>query len=128
MKKIIIALAVLAVCGITNVNWDINPDSKSAVTVEFKPVDEALADAKELGGYVAELSDDVIGMIRSAQQDGTSEAEDAAAVTETVYTVRELWDDAATEIGTFADYASAEAACPPGFTVFTEDGTALFTR
>lgn len=170
MKKMIIALVVLAVCAVANVNWNKTESGNAAMTVEFKPVNETLEDVKEFGGYVADISGEIVEIVRKvdgtdggifipsasdnageltpadtaapaavaaepaavyAEPAAADAAEPAAAVTAepaAVYIVREMWANDKTEIGVFADYASAEAACPPGFTVFTDAGVAVFTR
>ena len=60
--------------------------------------------------------------------DPTPEPTPAPAPTpaETLYRVRKTWTDAASQIGAFAVLENAKNACKPGYTVYDENGKAVY--
>lgn len=49
-------------------------------------------------------------------------------VTESLYRVRKSWDDASSQVGAYKDLNNAKNACPEGYSVYDENGNAVYTK
>lgn len=47
---------------------------------------------------------------------------------EKLYRIRKSWNDAASQVGAYKSLESAKKACPDGYTVYDEDGKAVYTK
>ena len=52
----------------------------------------------------------------------------AALLDTTLYRVRKSWADTKGQLGAFRSLENAKAACPPGYSVFDEQGTVVYTN
>jgi hypothetical protein len=49
-------------------------------------------------------------------------------VTESLYRVRKSWDDASSQVGAYKNLNNAKNACPEGYSVYDENGNAIYTK
>lgn len=59
---------------------------------------------------------------------GTAETPATSTSAKTLYRVRKSWDDAKSQIGAFSSLDNAKNACKSGYTVYDENGKAVFTN
>lgn len=69
---------------------------------------------------------DVKALLGGADQSVSDEKTDSGE--STIYRIRKSWSDAASQVGAYKSLAGAKDACPEGYTVYDEDGKAVYTK
>lgn len=95
----------------TMAKWLLNDENLTAVA---KCVASTVADYY---GYAATSTSSA-----SAATTGTT-----SNTTKTIYRIRRTWADASSQVGAYSNLASAKSVCPDGYSVFDENGKAVYS-